>query len=102
MKDIPWWVWVLVAGGGLYLLTRTGAVSTGSQVYIPAGTPLYTDAALTQSAGASSVAGIFTAGTIQGSAMQITVDGTPYWVNTQTATAATTAQISAFQAGTLT
>ena len=102
MKDIPWWVWLLVAGGGLYLVTRSGSVSTGSQVYIPSGTPLYSDAALTQSAGATSIAAVYTAGTMQGGAMQVTVNGTPYWVNANTASAATTAQLQAFNAGTLT
>ena len=102
MKEIPWWVWLLVAGGGLYLLTRSGAVTTGGQVYIPAQTPLYTDAALTQSAGTTSVATVTTAGAITGNALQITIGGTPYYVNTSAATAATTDQITANQAGTLT
>jgi hypothetical protein len=102
MKDIPWWLWLVVAGGGLYLLTRSGSVSTGSQVYIPANTPLFSDAALTQSAGATSIAGIYTAGTMQGGAMQVTVNGTPYWVNANTASVASAAQLSAFNAGTLT
>ena len=102
MKDIPWWVWLLVAGGGLYLLSRSGSVSTGGQIYVPAGTQLYTDAALTQAAGATSIATVTTAGAISGSSVQITVGGTPYYINASAATAATTAQITANQAGTLT
>jgi len=110
MKGIPWWVWLLAAGGGLYLLTRSGSVSTGGQVYIPAGTPLYTDAALTQSAGTTSVASVTTAGTISGNSLQIVIGGTPYYVNLSppaslsvaAPSTATTAQISSAQAGTLT
>lgn len=102
MKGIPWWVLLVVGGGVLYLATRSGSVSTGSQIYVPANTQLYTDAALTQAVGATSVATVTQAGAISGNALQITVAGTPYYIASSAATAATTAQITANQAGTLT
>jgi hypothetical protein len=102
MKTIPWWVWALAVGGGLYLWSKSSnAVTTGSQIYIPAGTPLYSDSGLTTSAGTTSIGSIFTAGTITGNATQITLGTTPYWVNSSAATAATAAQLSASNAGTL-
>jgi hypothetical protein len=102
MKGIPWWIWLVVGGGALYLATRSGSVSAGSQIYVPAGTQLYTDAALTQGVGATSVATVTQAGATSGSSTQITVNGTPYYINASQASVASAAQISANQAGTLT
>lgn len=105
---IPIWVWVAAAAAGLYLWSKSSSASVGSQVYIPANTPIYTDAALTQSAGTTSAGGISTVTAQQGSASQISLGGSTYgagqqyWVNSSALSAATATQLSASNAGTLT
>jgi hypothetical protein len=104
MKGIPVWVWLVAAGVGIYAWTRTGSTGVGSQVYIPASTQLYNDAALSSAAGASSIAGIYNVVQQSGNALQVAPSGggLPYWVGSSAATAATSAQLSASSAGTLT
>jgi hypothetical protein len=106
MKDIPWWVWAALAAGGLYLYSKSSSAS-GSQVYIPANTTLFSDAAMTQNAGSTSAGGISTVTQVSGGASQITVGasagsaGTQYWVATSALQSATATQLSASAAGTL-
>ena len=108
MKEIPWWVWLLAAGGAYYLYSKSSsaALTSGGQIYVPAGTPMFSDSALTTPAGSTSVATVFPAGTVTGNAVQITLAGatatTSYWINQSAATVATPAQIAAQTAGTLT
>jgi hypothetical protein len=109
MKEIPWWLWLVAVGGGLYLWSKSssGGTGVGAQVYIPASTSLYSDAAMTQLAGQTSAGGLSTVSQVQGNASQISVGGytgsagTMYWVATSALAPATAAQISASNAGTL-
>jgi len=108
MKEIPWWFWLVAIGGGLYLWSKSsGSTGVGAQVYLPNGTTLYNDAAMTQAAGTTSAAGLSTVSQVSGSASQISIGastgsaGNLYWVATSALQPATAAQVSASNAGTL-
>jgi hypothetical protein len=76
--------YLLIGGGALaaYALFAPKGIQAGSQVNVPAGTAVYSDAQLQTSAGTTSFAGPATVLSVSGSAANIQFGTNNYWVQT--------------------